>query len=514
MPFRWQHLTLSLLASLLCGVSPAGAGTIYVNADCGDDAWSGSDPCCVDPTGPKQTIQAAINAAAHGDLVVIADGAYTGIGNGDISFLGKAITVRSAMGPQNCIIDCQNTTRGFVFDQGEGPDSVLDGLTIANGWHTHEGGAVYVFQSDPNLRNCVFTNNAAGQFGVGGAVFAGSSDLTISHCVFSDNATGEDGVGGAIYMVGGNPAIDNCVFTANSARWAGGVGGSSTDSLTVTDSIFMDNSALQDGGATGTLLVDVTLRNCIFAGNYAALSGGAVYAGGESSFLSVVNCTFSANSCPAGGGAGVAAPAVIAAVSNCIFWDAGPEIADFSGTVIYSNVNGGWAGVGNIDLDPLFADAGAGDYHLKSQAGRWDPGANSGAGAWILDDVTSPCIDAGDPADSVAQETMPHGARVNMGAYGGTTQASRGSAWPQPWNHLTQCHGDGDGDGDVDTLDWPTFRDALESQYPEAKYNSAGDYDRDGDVDTVDWPRFRDNFGKTSVPPDCGVGGTWPPANN
>lgn len=58
---------------------------------------------------PKEysTIQAAINAAADGDTVMVADGVYTGDGNRNIDFKGKAITVMSENGPENCIIDCQ-----------------------------------------------------------------------------------------------------------------------------------------------------------------------------------------------------------------------------------------------------------------------------------------------------------------------------------------------------------------------------------------------------------------------
>ena len=71
----------------------------------------------------------------------------------------------------------------------------------------------------------------------------------------------------------------------------------------------------------------------------------------------------------------------------------------------------------------------AGDYHLKSQGWRW----SSKDGSWVSDDVTSPCIDAGDPASALLGEplTSPIDAtaavvntRIDMGAYGGTAEAS------------------------------------------------------------------------------------------
>lgn len=96
-------------------------------------------------------------------------------------------------------------------------------------------------------------------------------------------------------------------------------------------------------------------------------------------------------------------------------------------TASYSNIqaDGVVAGVGNINTDPLFANPSGGDFHLKSEAGRWDPAANDGNGDWVLDAVTSPCIDAGDPASDYSNEPTPNGGRINMGAYGNTVRASK-----------------------------------------------------------------------------------------
>jgi parallel beta-helix repeat protein len=134
-----------------------------------------------------------------------------------------------------------------------------------------------------------------------------------------------------------------------------------------------------------------------------------------------------------------------ATVLNCIIWDCPRPVTlnDSSNTdaedrgshitIEYSNIEGGqdavsisgqystltW-GEGNLNTDPLFADPSIGDFHLKSEAGRWDPNSES----WIIDDVTSPCVDAGDPNSEWASEIWPHGQRINMGAYGNTQEAS------------------------------------------------------------------------------------------
>jgi len=97
------------------------------------------------------------------------------------------------------------------------------------------------------------------------------------------------------------------------------------------------------------------------------------------------------------------------------------QISSDLASVTYSDVQGGWPGEGNIDTDPLFADPDNGDYHLKSQAGRWDSISQS----LIVDDVTSPCIDAGDRSTPVGLEPPPNGGIINMGAYGGTLEASK-----------------------------------------------------------------------------------------
>lgn len=94
---------------------------------------------------------------------------------------------------------------------------------------------------------------------------------------------------------------------------------------------------------------------------------------------------------------------------------------------------------------PLFADTANGDYHLKSAAGRWN------SGDWVNDDVTSSCIDAGDPVSPYANEPTPNGGRINIGCYGNTAEASKSVASSESYT-VTLPDGKVDGYDDAYTV--------------------------------------------------------------
>jgi len=72
-----------------------------------------------------------------------------------------------------------------------------------------------------------------------------------------------------------------------------------------------------------------------------------------------------------------------------------------------------------VYTDPLFADAGNNDFHLKSAGGRWN------GSEWVQDNAVSPCINTGDPSSGYSNEPTPNGSRINMGFYGNTSEASK-----------------------------------------------------------------------------------------
>jgi hypothetical protein len=116
-------------------------------------------------------------------------------------------------------------------------------------------------------------------------------------------------------------------------------------------------------------------------------------------------------------GRGISAPdpaAVVGDLSYCCVFGNLPAN-------VLSGFNGMFGVRGNFNLDPLFANAVAGDYHLQSRAGRW----NDTTSSWILDTASSPCLDAGAPTSPFANEPAPNGGRANLGAYGNTLYASK-----------------------------------------------------------------------------------------
>ena len=287
------------------------------------------------------------------------------------------------------------------------------------------------------------------------------------------------------------PTVVNSTFRANFAdAWGGGVLIRNRSSLKFINCIFTDNSSYA-GGGLNLHIGDAFVDNCVFISNRAT-EGGGIYA------ISGIIEDYDQNSI----------------LSGSILWNntanLGSQIAmrDNSNLKVqYTNLQDGQVGTycdetsridwgpGNIHIDPCFADPGywepdpcdpcelqwvEGDYHLKSEAGRWDPTSES----WVYDSVTSRCIDAGNPGMPIRDEYPdPCNVRINMGAYGGTAEASRS---PVGWAILTDATNDGIVD-DADLL--------LQSQHwLETGENLSCDFNRDGVVDLVDFAMLTDEW--------------------
>jgi hypothetical protein len=232
------------------------------------------------------------------------------------------------------------------------------------------------------------------------------------------------------YLVPSSPTIRNCLIAENLAQYGGAIMCTDDSEALITGNRIVDNEA-DLGGAGMYTVYNVygapTVSNNVIAHNSAGVVGGGImnWVGTPS----IENNTIvhnrpsglhldSANLYPEW-------PSPPALILNNIVWQneiyLSEEVLPNEYDIRFNNIQGGWDAEGNIDVDPLFADAENRDYHLMSQAGCWDLGSSS----WIVNDVTSPCIDAGDPIAAVGDEPTPHGGRINMGAYGSTSKASK-----------------------------------------------------------------------------------------
>jgi len=309
------------------------------------------------------TIMDAVEYADGGALVLVAPGTY----NEAIDFLGKEITIVGIQGPEMTILDGTGLGTSIVrFASGEGYGSWLSGFTITNGSGTFfngqpRGGGVFILNSNPMIVNCIFEGN--GGVSTGGALYSNDSNPRIFRCTFRENSAG---AGGAIYSTGGVPELANC--------------------------LLYDNTASQGAGMYNISGSQPVLTNCTYHANAASTGGAIVNAGGATS----------------------------ASLVNTILWANTPDqILNQSGgsaSVTYSNIQGGYAGTGNINIDPRFVDAANGDYRLDAWSLCIDSGDNNAvvlAGFDVdLDDNHRFIDDAGMPDTGNGSAPL-----VDMGAY-------------------------------------------------------------------------------------------------
>jgi len=332
-----------LLSLVLLASGPLLAGTIYVDDDNTGGPWDGSQ------ANPYQYIQDGITNADPGDTVQVADGIYRGALNKDLDFGGKAITVQSENGAASTIIDCQDSGRGFYFDNGETTASVVDGFTIRNG-SAETGAGICCEASSPTITNCRIQENAVtGEVAEGGGIYGSESSPIITDCWISGNtASGEYADGSGLCFRGGSPTLTNCTISDNSATAVtnGGGGGiycwQSSPTLTgcritgnscpdggggiccywgiqtITDCTITGNSASRvhaDGGGIYCLQASSTITGCIISGNSSPDAGGGI--GCEESALTIANCTVTGNTAPGYGG-GIWCRAGSPAIANCV----------------------------------------------------------------------------------------------------------------------------------------------------------------------------------------------------
>jgi parallel beta-helix repeat protein len=256
-------------AALAVLATAAQADTIYVDDDNCPGPGSGTegDPYC--------SIQTAIDNAVDTDEIVVAPGTYFE----NINFLGRAITLRSADGPDVTIIEPGSSNPVVSCVSGEGPSAILDGFTITGGSAPYAGG-MFNWYSSPTVTNCTFSGNVVPESG-GGMLNWHSSNPTVTNCTFSGNTA--DVGGGMCNRDSSSPTVTDCTFVGNSAGWGGGMFSWDGSNPTVTDCTFDGNTAELGAG----MYIDngsLKLINCTFTNHGSA---GSLYVG---------ECTI--NACP------------------------------------------------------------------------------------------------------------------------------------------------------------------------------------------------------------------------
>jgi len=317
--------------------------TYYVNGTLGNDSWDGFAPIWNGTHGPKKTIQATIEACTDGDIVIVAPDIYYE----KISFLGKAITVKSSGGYDTTIINGSQSGSVVTFDGGDIGYSVIEGFTITGGTGTGvvygpSGGGIFCQDSSPTIKDCVIVNNSVGS-GSGGGIACYNSSPTIIRCTISENTAH---YGGGIYCVYySTPLISNNVISQNGTGLYGA-------------GIYCDFDSYPE------------IENSTITGN-----DGGIYCWGSGT----------------------------ATVTNCILWSNDDELYGCSAT--YSCIDDNDPGIGNIYIDPQLMSDG---YHLWDTSPCIDAGdPNSGyAGQTDIDGdprIINHLVDMG------ADEYMPPG---------------------------------------------------------------------------------------------------------
>ncbi|MHC4943324.1 MAG: right-handed parallel beta-helix repeat-containing protein [Planctomycetota bacterium] len=416
-------------------------GMILISASAHSATWYVPDD--------YSTIQGAIDAASNGDTIIVEPGTYVE----SIDFLGKAVTLMSEQGADVTVIDGNQAGSVVTCLSGEGQSTVLDGFTITNGYAYFTGGGMYNENSDPTVKNCVFSNNEVHAYNYdsayGGGMLNSQSSPTVTNCIFSDNSAfglfihGSPPLwlpghgGGMSNLYYSNPKVEDCLFIGNRADdWGGGMCNHDNSNPTVINCSFSENRALEGGGMFLKHYCNPTVTDCTFSGN-AAAEGGGMYLDTHCN-PEVTKCTFEGNCIEGIGGGMYILNNSNPSISNCNF----TENDAFFGGGIYNNYSnpkmsdcifsnnsasyhkqymegGEGGGVYNFDSSPSMTNC----IFIMNQAdgGGYSHDGNPGKGGGMCNENSSPTVSCCIFSNNTAN--TPAGPHIKFGHGGGMSNA-------------------------------------------------------------------------------------------
>ncbi len=329
-------------------------------------------------------LQSALDIAIPGSEIWVAEGTYNPLAEfGGAGNRYKAFKMKNGVGIYGGFAGTENPATFDLRDR-----NILANETILSG--DLNGDDIPGDLSTNRSDNCyhVFYHPS----GTGLDITAVLDGFTIT----GGNATGSEdhGNGGAIFNASSSPTLTNCTFSGNYAERGGGIYDLSSSSPTITNSTFSNNSVRYDGAGMYIESSSTTLINCVFSDNSAGYNAGGI-CNLNSSSLSLTNCTFYGNSATSYGGGLANFNTCSLVIQNSIFWgntvaaekdqiyNSGTASISFT-DIEESNGSGaswdtslGTDNGGNIDEDPLFANASSGDFHLQTNSLCIDAGDNS-----------------------------------------------------------------------------------------------------------------------------------------
>ena len=344
--------------------------------------------------GQYATIQAAVDAAGPNDTILVAPGVYR-----SFTYRKKTIAVKSSHGPERTTVDARGRGSAVTID---GTGATLAGFTVTGG----SGVPGAFIKPCPSPCNMSFPVPAFLVFR-GAGILATASGVVIRDNIIRDNKMVAPpnqlvGYGAGIWaasgaLIQGNRITNNfagadsisvlCSWCGIGSLFSIGGGVYASGSAFVSDNVITANTA---STGAGIAIQDGTFVNNIVASNIGP--GVMTLPPQAPNTLEIINATIVRNQ-----GTGVHLGWLMTgigtryAITNSIVRNNGVRELASASSVTFSNVKGGFTGVGNFDAPALMVDDLRGDYHL-----RYD----------------SPCRDAGKTTASLPAMDFEGNARV------------------------------------------------------------------------------------------------------